>query len=122
MVILYTHTLSPRLDYILGFFTRELFDEPVSVTTDETAFRNADAYRINYSGQAFTENEFFIQAKELLFETGIEKQEIACIEVNYFKAFYQTSGDFPFDIFAATFYLLSRSEEYLPHELDEHGR
>ena len=122
MVLLYTHTLSPRLDYILGFFTTELFDEPVSITTDETVFRNAEAYRINYSYQAFTDNEFFIQAKDLLFQTGIEKQELTCIEVNYYKAFYQTSGDFPFDIFAAAFYLLSRYEEYLPHEQDVHGR
>lgn len=28
----------------------------------------------------------------------------------------------PFDIFAATFYLLSRYEEYLPHVKDEYGR
>ncbi len=122
MVLLYTHTLSPRLEYILGFFTRELFDEPFSITADETVFKNADAYRINYSGHAFTENEFFIKAKDLLFETGIDKQETSCIEVNYYKAFFQTSGDFPFDIFAAAFYLLTRYEEYLPHELDEHGR
>ena len=122
MLLLFTHTLSPRLDYILGFFTRELFDEPVSITTDQTVFRNAGAYRINYSGQAFSEDEFFIQSNNLLFETGINKQNISCFEVNYYKAFFQTPGDFPFDIFAATFYLLSRYEEYLPHELDEHGR
>lgn len=31
-------------------------------------------------------------------------------------------GDIPFDIFAASFYLITRYEEYLPHEADEHGR
>lgn len=31
-------------------------------------------------------------------------------------------GDIPFDLFAASFYLLSRYEEYLPHKVDEHGR
>ncbi len=36
--------------------------------------------------------------------------------------FFETSGDFPFDIFAAAFYLLSRYEEYLPFQPDKHGR
>jgi hypothetical protein len=122
MVLLYTHTVSPRLEYILGFFSRELFDEPVIVTTDKTVFLNTNAFRINYSDKAFTEDELFIHAERLLFESGITKQPIDCFEVNYYKAFYQTTGDFPFDIFAAAFYLLSRYEEYLPHELDLHGR
>ncbi len=39
------------------------------------------------------------------------------------KHFLKLIGaDFPFDIFAATFYLLSRYEEYLPHEKDMYGR
>ena len=122
MVLLYTHTVSPRLEYIISFFTSELFDEPVIITTDETVFLNANAFRINYSHNAFTDNEFFIHAKNLLFETGIEKQQVSCIQVNYYKAFFQTDGDFPFDIFAAAFYLLSRYEEYLPHDVDIHGR
>jgi hypothetical protein len=31
-------------------------------------------------------------------------------------------GDLPFDPLAATFYLVSRYEEYLPFIPDEHGR
>jgi hypothetical protein len=34
----------------------------------------------------------------------------------------EQQGDIPFDLFAASFYLLSRYEEYLPHKVDEHGR
>src|SRR5687767_11914845 len=122
MVLLYTHTVSPRLEYIVSFFTKELFDEPVIITTDETVFLNADAWRINYSHRAFTDKEFLIHAQNLLFETGIQKQQVSCIHVNYYKAFFQTDGDFPFDIFAAAFYLLSRYEEYLPHDVDIYGR
>ena len=32
------------------------------------------------------------------------------------------SGNLPFDIFSAAFYLLSRYEEYLPHVKDNFGR
>ena len=42
--------------------------------------------------------------------------------MNYYKVFFETTGDFPFDIFAASFYLLSRYEEYLPHQQDQYGR
>ncbi len=58
----------------------------------------------------------------MLFETDIKEQPIDVFELNYYKVFFETSGDFPFDIFAASFYLLSRYEEYLPHEEDEYGR
>ena len=43
-------------------------------------------------------------------------------EWNGLKAFFKTGWDIPFDIFAASFYLLTRYEEYLPHEKDKYGR
>ena len=58
----------------------------------------------------------------LLFEDSIREQDVNCIEINYHKAFFETRGTLPFDIFAASFYLLSRYEEYLPHEKDQYGR
>lgn len=122
MLLLYTHTVTPRLEYIVDFFSRELFDEPIEVTSSRAAYNASIQPRINYSGQAFSENEFFIEHTSLLFEKGIREQPVDCFEVNFHKAFFQTRGDFPFDIFAASFYLLSRYEEYLPHKKDEYGR
>jgi hypothetical protein len=59
----------------------------------------------------------------LLFENDIHEQNIQCRLANGNKAFYMNNdGDFPFDIFAAIFFLLSRYEEYLAHEQDEYGR
>ncbi len=122
MLLLYCHTATPRLQYIVDFFSNELFDEPIQVTTSRVAYNTSTQPRLNYSNQAFSEEEFFIHHTGLLFETGIREQQTECFEVNYHKAFFQTDGDFPFDIFAASFYLLSRYEEYLPHEKDEYGR
>jgi hypothetical protein len=122
MLLLYTHTVTPRLEYIVDFLSRELFDEPIEVTSSRAAYNASIQPRINYSGQAFSDNEFFIEHTGLLFEKGIREQTIDCFEVNFHKAFFQTRGDFPFDIFAASFYLLSRYEEYLPHKKDEYGR
>lgn len=60
---------------------------------------------------------------ELLFEIAIKEQPVTCFEYNGNTAFFKTTtGDWGFDIFAATFYLLSRYEEYLPHQKDIYGR
>jgi hypothetical protein len=122
MLIIYSHTITPRLQYIVDFIGKELFDEPVTLTSDKEYYTAAKRPGLNYSNLEFSDQEFFIQATPLLFETGIRPQPVECFEINFYKAFFQTSGDFPFDIFAAAFYLLSRYEEYLPHEKDEYGR
>jgi hypothetical protein len=57
-----------------------------------------------------------------LFENSVTVRQISCFDIKGFKAFFKTEGDYPFDIFAASFYLLSRYEEYLPHRKDVYGR
>ncbi|OQP66044.1 hypothetical protein A3860_15780 [Niastella vici] len=122
MLLLYTHTNTSRLQYIIDFIGKELFDEAIEITTDEAYFKASARPRLNYSQQEFSEGEFFLRNAPLLFETGIRQLPVECFEINFHKAFFETQGDFPFDIFAASFYLLSRYEEYLPHQKDEYGR
>jgi len=122
MIILYALHITPRLQYIVDFIAGELFDEPVQLTSDRKTYESSGRPRINYSNAEIDGTEFFVRSTSLLFESHIEPQRIACFELNYHKAFFPTEGDFPFDIFAASFYLLSRYEEYLPHQIDEFGR
>lgn len=122
MLLFYANTISPRLQYIVDFFSEELFDEPIRITTNEEQFRHFDGPRLNYSVKDFSEKEFFIRATPLLFEKDIRPQSIECFELNFQKAFFATKGDMPFDIFAASFYLIARYEEYLSHRKDEYGR
>ena len=121
-MLLYCPHITPRLRYIVGFVSKELFDEPIVITVDKEEYERYPLARLNYSETAFLENDFFIRSTPLLFQSDIVPQPITCFELNYHKAFFETEGDFPFDIFAASFYLLSRYEEYLPHEKDEYGR
>ena len=58
----------------------------------------------------------------LLFQHTIESQNIHCFSWKDEVAFFETEDDLGFDIFAASFYLITRYEEYLPHKLDEYGR
>ena len=122
MVLLYVENITPRLRYIIDFFSNQLFDTPIRITSDISEFKKSDLPRLNYSKEEPGDDEFYIQNTSLLFETGIHFQQIDCFEINFHKAFFQTRGDLPFDIFAASFYLLSRYEEYLPFQKDEYGR
>lgn len=56
------------------------------------------------------------------FEKGIEDQKIFCFDFEGQKAFFKSGLGYRFDIFAASFYLISRYEEYLPHQKDFYGR
>ncbi|HWB93169.1 MAG TPA: hypothetical protein VG605_15005 [Puia sp.] len=120
-MVLYAPHITPRLRYIVDFCSREQFDEPIRLTSDKEAFLAHPGPRINYSSEAI-DKVFSIVPVSLLFETDIRPQPVECFEVNGRKAFFASSGDLPFDIFAATFYLISRYEEYLPHARDEYGR
>jgi hypothetical protein len=122
MLVLYCHTITPRLQYAVDFFSKELFEEPMQITTDAEYYKSVTGPRFNYSDSPIANDEFFLQPVSLLFETGIKPQQLSCFEKNNHKAFFATKGDWQFDLLAATFYLLSRYEEYLPHEKDMYGR
>jgi len=121
-MLLYSAHITPRLRYIVEFISRELFDEAIRITSDKAEFTDSTLPRLNYSDEEIAETDFFIRSNSLLFESHIAPKQIECFELNYHKAFFETAGDFPFDIFAASFYLLSRYEEYVPHQKDEFGR
>lgn len=127
-MLLYCDTITCRLQYITDFIASQLSPHPLELTTDRDLFMNHGGEKINYSNQRIAESEFQIAPSGLLFEKGISEQSIDCFEVNgfredeHYKAFFKTHGDFSFDILAAIFYLLSRYEEYLPHQKDIYGR
>jgi hypothetical protein len=121
-VILFSHTLTARLEYISGFIGREICGQEFLLTSDPEEYNQYQGPRINYSHSRISSGECWIPPHSLLQETGIRAQSISCFKCENLPAFFQTPGDFPFDIFAVTFYLLSRYEEYLPHTKDEYGR
>ncbi len=121
-MIVFANTITYRLRYILDFIGKEITGQNFPVTDKVEDFINYDGPKINYSTKQIVKEEFWLQPHPLLFEKGTKLQTVDCFEVNGQKAFFKTGGDFPFDIFAATFYLLSRYEEYLPHQKDMYGR
>jgi len=121
-LILYSHNITSRLQYVADFIAKELQVDSFSITSSEKEFSDYPGPRINYSDKQISATETWIKPHGLLFETGVREQNTGCFHVNGYKAFFKTGGDMPFDIFSACFYLLSRYEEYLPHIKDSYGR
>ncbi|MCW3119867.1 MAG: hypothetical protein JWM28_3949 [Chitinophagaceae bacterium] len=122
-MIIYAYTITPRLRYIADFIGKEIQgNDFFQLTADIEIYKNSKDYKVNYSPARTAENELLLIPHSLLFEKDIKEVDIRCFEINSYKAFFKTGGDFPFDIFAASFYLLSRYEEYLPHHKDQYGR
>jgi hypothetical protein len=122
MLLIYIPHTTQRLQYICKFIFGEILGTSYSLTLDETNFEKYDGNKINYSNKLF-EKSFRIAPHSLLFENTIKEQSMSCFDVENNKAFCKTeNGDYPFDIFAASFYLISRYEEYLPHNTDKYER
>lgn len=110
------------MQYITAFIGNEITGEPFQLTADKFYFHDYNGPKINYSRNRIGTDELFICNHTLLFEDSVKEQSISCFEINSFKALFKSDGDYPFDIFAAAFYLLSRYEEYLPYQKDKFGR
>ena len=123
MLLVYTHKITPRVRYIFKhIFTRVLLI-PVSFTTKIEDFVAHNDLKLSYTKNALG-SEFFIKCNNLLFEQGVNDMEITIQKWDDVPCFFATNtkSTIPFDIFAASFYLISRYEEYLPHVKDAHGR
>src|SRR4051812_21595656 len=121
-MLFYTVQSSPRLDYMLDLVSSEIFNEPFTPTRDRTLYLSYTGAKLNYSSERISEKEFFLMPHTLLFESGISEQSIDRFDVFGRPAFFRTEGDFPFDILAAAFFLVSRYEEYLFFKPDDFGR
>ncbi len=123
MLLIYSPKITNRLRYIFEHIFEEMLGINFSITTDKEIFIEFDGAKLNYSSRQF-EDELFFYASPLLFERGIKQQRIKVESFEDTKMFYisRSNSDLPFDPFAASFYLISRYEEYLPFTPDKHKR
>ena len=122
MILIFTENNTERFQYITDLILRQLCCVQPDITTDKSVFLSHTGPKINYSSQRIDANEMHIVPHTLLVENDIQQQPVKCSEQNGVKVFFETDGDMGFDIFAASFYLVTRYEEYLPYEADEFGR
>ncbi len=125
--------ISTRTQYVLDELLLRRLGIEFKITEKEDYFIKSSSLKINY-GNKIIEGCVNIPSVPLLHEESIHRHEIE-VELDekwrkiFFKNPYENIPDFRqatqflhFDLFAASFYLLSRYEEYLPHKKDEHLR
>lgn len=123
MIAIYSNKITNRLLYILEFIFKDVLSEKYTITNKIHEFKSINAIKINYSKQ-YLDACFNIYTHNLLFEDNIIKQNIEKKIWNDLPIFFvaKNKSDLEFDIFAASFYLISRYEEYLPFKPDRYGR
>ncbi len=123
MLLIYTQKITPRIVYTFKHILTNVLGIPIKFTSKIEEFIAHEGMKFSYGKQALG-NEFFVQNVEILLEQGLTEVEIKVQTWDDVPCFFavQEASEIPFDIFAATFYLLSRYEEYMPHVKDKEGR
>ncbi len=124
MLLIYTPKLTHRIQYIFSLYFKNVLSLDYVITTDIEEFSRSENPKLSYCSNPLN-NEFFIQSSRLLLEHRITELDLSFIDHNDIKVpfpTYNTQSAFPFDIFAAGFFLVSRYEEYLPFIRDQHNR
>ncbi len=109
--------------YTFKLIITELLGVKFILTDDSREFIQSKQPKFSYAFHPIGD-ELFICAKQLLFESGLKDQEIQVTSINEMPVFFATTrfSSMPFDPFAASFYMVSRYEEYLPTIYDSHHR
>ena len=118
----YIKDISPRAAWIFKLIFEDLLSYQLILTNDVSIIMKGEYPALNYS-----EDEIpgipRILPYGLLSEENIQEQQIEVKDYQGLKVFFNTEGeDLPFDPFSVAFYLVSRYEEHLPFEPDQHGR
>jgi hypothetical protein len=124
MLLIYSPKITKRLKYIFSLIFDNILSTHCSFTNSADEFMAYDGIKLSYAHQPVAD-EIFFSANHLLFETGIKEQNISFVNFDGSKAFfpnYDNRAALPFDPFSASFYLVSRYEEYLPYLKDKYDR
>ena len=115
---------SNRIAYTFRLVFENLLGIDIKLTDDILYFQNAARPKVSYGREPITD-EIWFPSTDFLFENTIEEQDIKINEWKGMPIFFQHSKEeshLKFDPFAMIFYLVSRCEEYLSNQKDQHQR
>lgn len=124
MLLILVPNETNRLRYIMQLMLIRLLGLEIEFTSNLSDFEHYDGPKFSY-GVNVDKKFLFFAANSLLFESKISARDLK--HFNYegglvFFSMMDRDSALPFDPFAASFYLVSRYEEYLPHMRDNHNR
>ena len=124
MLLIHVPKLTNRLGYTLNVLFHHVLHADFGITDDEAYYLGHDGAKLCYGPRRIGDT-LHIKSSKLLFQTSIDEQDPRPFQHNGQWMLFPVYGeglDLPFDLLAATFYMVSRYEEYLPHRNDVHGR
>lgn len=123
MIIIFTTQITERLQYVCDFIFNRHFQSDFRIVSNIADVPDENALVINYSFQQLPFSTLSVKPNSILFQSNIQPQETEVFVYEGRPAFFRIEdSDYPFDIFAAIFFLITRYEEYLPHQKDQFGR
>ena len=117
-------TVTGRVMYVFDLMLKQLLGIEFDFTMDAEQFKVFEGPKLHYGLQRLAD-EPFIKSVDILFERHIHEQSFVTVEFEGTVAPYAEGADgtlLPFDVFAASFFLVSRYEEYLSKSYDLYGR
>jgi len=123
MILVYTEEVTPRIEYIFKLIFTQILKVGVAFTSNSSKFEKSDLPKINYSFEKFSD-EFYLKPHHLILQKAMITPGISPVWYEGEKYFCESSKDsvLPFDPFAASFYLVTRHEEYVEQEREKPGR
>jgi hypothetical protein len=121
-LLVYTNQINNRIQYVFEFIFEHILGVEFAFCSNKENFIDHVGPKIEYGMQQNFEGLFF-GIHRFMLAHEIIKQDLAFANFNHDKVpFRVADAVFPFDVFAAAFYFLSRYEEYIIPERDEHHR
>jgi len=123
-LMVYVPQLTTRAEYIFSLLLRDLMGAEMILTDHREDYFSYTGPRLEYTTEPSGEG-IFIHSFGLLMENSVNPQAPGLFTFKNYPAFFPVHDDrsaFPFDLFAAAFYMVTRYEEYLPFIPDQVGR
>lgn len=123
-ILVYSPRITPRIEYICGLLLGNLLHAKWQLTNNIETIQNHNGPKICYARDVVDPSALHIPAHGFLQERGVRRFQPDIKSKNKMPLLFPVSdnNEFGFDMLAAAFYLVSRYEEYLPHEKDTFGR
>ena len=119
-LIIFSNILTPRIKYIFNFIFKDILKAEVEFTGNSAYFLQSEHIKISYGDEPLGE-ELFFKSTPLLFSNKLEDFKPKTISFGEYQVpFPVDRSALPFDVFAASFFMISRYEEYL-HQRNTEG-
>ncbi len=124
MLLIFSSSLTSRMQYIFNLLLGEILGLDFALTDNLDKYRDHPGPKMVY-GKESSGEDLFLEAAGLLSETGIYPHEIETGMLDGLPVIFsvqEPSSILSFDPFSASFYMVSRYEEYNKHKKDKYGR